>query len=173
MSNFRDWWTNLTKRWTPGCYCRSADEIFLHGLIQLSSFSLCLLVTVRSLFASWRFTHRKLSHASGKMMIFFLSVFRVLSFNSVHTHHQEQSCGRMLKLLHKQRNLAPTLLLYPRKGTGVMDLVMLIEIVGVRVDFVFGAVVLRKLGNGMHLSSHSKTMVMEFSLQVFSQLRGS
>lgn len=79
----------------------------------------------------------------------------------------------MLKLLHKQRNLAPTLLLYPRKGTGVMDLVMLIEIVGVRVDFVFGAVVLRKLGNGMHLSSHSKTMVMEFSLQVFSQLRGS
>lgn len=44
----------------------------------------------------------------------------------------------MLKLLHKRRNPALILHLYPREVMGVMDLVMLIEILVVGVTFSLG-----------------------------------
>lgn len=53
--------------------------------------------------------------------------FRVLSFSSVHILHLVLFCGKMLKLLHKRKNQAPILHLYPRKAMVVMGLGMQIE----------------------------------------------
>lgn len=68
----------------------------------------------------------------------------------------------MLKLLHKRRNPALLLHLYPRKGMGVTDLVMLIEILVVGVTFSLGYAV-----------SASGTTCHSFVLFVSDQVKDS
>jgi hypothetical protein len=55
-------------------------------------------------------------------------IVRVRYFNSDHTHHQELSCERMLRSLHKPRNPALLTCLYPREEMVVMVLEMLTEV---------------------------------------------